>query len=143
MTAVLLSSICLGKACPLLLFAFSSVPRKILPEAMACMNTHDNTIHHRLSLNRKTCLVGCVALCTIDSQDTAAAAIFLASKVEEFRVHIKDVMMVTYRVRHKNERPLVENSDVSIDTSTLFCRYSYVREVTHPFTCMWKILMVF
>ena len=86
-------------------------------------------LHHRLSLNRKTCLVGCVALCTIDSQDTAAAAIFLASKVEEFRVHIKDVMMVTYRVRHKNERPLVENSDVSIHT--LFCRYPYVREVTH------------
>lgn len=51
--------------------------------------------------------------CTFEPQDTAAAAIFLASKVEEFRVHIKDVMMVTYKIRHKNERKLVENSDVS------------------------------
>lgn len=54
--------------------------------------------------------------CVVATQDTAAAAIFLASKVEEFRVHIKDVMMVTHRVRHKNERRLVENSDVSLDT---------------------------
>lgn len=53
--------------------------------------------------------------CSIESQDTAAAAIFLASKVEEFRVHIKDVMMVTYKIRHKNERKLIENSDVSVD----------------------------
>lgn len=50
--------------------------------------------------------------CFVDPQDAAAAAIFLAAKVEEFRVHIKDVMMATYRVRHKGERRLVENSDV-------------------------------
>lgn len=61
-------------------------------------------------------LRGMPSYCVVATQDTAAAAIFLASKVEEFRVHIKDVMLVTHRVRHKNERRLVENSDVSLDT---------------------------
>lgn len=55
----------------------------------------------------------------VGRQDAAAAAIFLAAKVEEFRVHIKDVMMVTYRVRHKGERRLVENSDVSVDLTCI------------------------
>lgn len=69
-------------------------------------------VFHRLLLNPKHILLA-PSRYTADSQDTAAAAIFLASKVEEFRVHIKDVMMVTYKIRHKNERKLVENSDVS------------------------------
>lgn len=51
------------------------------------------------------------------AQDSAAAAIFLAAKVEEFRVHIKDVMFATYQIRHKHR--LVENSDVSVNIDTL------------------------
>lgn len=77
----------------------------------ACGNT-THTCSIAEVLNPNTCFVGSATF--FDRlQDTAAAAIFLASKVEEFRVHIKDVMMVTYKIRHKNERKLVENSDVS------------------------------
>ncbi|CAB1100525.1 unnamed protein product [Ectocarpus sp. CCAP 1310/34] len=69
----------------------------------------------------------------IDRSDTAAAAIFLASKVEEFRVHIKDVMMVTHRVRHKNQRRLVENSDVSTMDTGLFVQV--VLLLHHSLSC--------
>lgn len=48
-------------------------------------------------------------------QDAAAAAIFLAAKVEEFRVHINSVLQVTYQVRHGSSRKLDPQSQVRIN----------------------------
>ncbi|CAM9435093.1 unnamed protein product [Laminaria digitata] len=42
----------------------------------------------------------------INRVDAAAAAIFLAAKVEEFRVHINSVLIVTHQVRHGSSRKL-------------------------------------
>lgn len=58
-------------------------------------------------------------------QDAAAAAIFLAAKVEEFRVHINSVLIVTHQVRHGSSRKLDTASRVSITWySILLLKYS-------------------
>lgn len=63
-------------------------------------------------------------------QDTAAAAIFLAAKVEEFRVKLDYVLRVTWAVRHGKDpaRYVLKPTDpVSHVPSCSVCEYMLVK----------------